>query len=203
METLVRKRSLPSRASKSRNAEANAAKGPIHSASPAGITKHPLRLLSGVARQSGIGNPDSCMIILSILSASRAVRRALSRELECELGFQDNSGSCFATLVTLYALSPLPATAADLAYHAEVSRASMADIIEALERRGLVAREAGRRDRITPICLTELGHRAARLAVHRFLQVASNLAGDIGSPNRKTTVSTCEQVESRAGVAVL
>ncbi len=203
METLVRKRSLPSRVSRSRSADANASNGPVNSARHAGITKHPLRLLLGVARQSGIGDPDSCMIILSILSASRAVRRALSRELEHELGFQDNSGSCFATLVTLYALSPLPATAADLAYHAEVSRGSMTSVIEALERRGLVARDAGSRDRITPICLTELGHRAARLAVHRFLDVASNLAGDIGSPNRKTTVSTCEQVESRAGVPVL
>lgn len=133
METLVRKRSLPSRVSRSRSADANASNGPVNSARHAGITKHPLRLLLGVARQSGIGDPDSCMIILSILSASRAVRRALSRELEHELGFQDNSGSCFATLVTLYALSPLPATAADLAYHAEVSRGSMTSVIEALE----------------------------------------------------------------------
>lgn len=123
---------------------------------------------------------------------------ALSRELDHELGFPDKSGSRFATLVTLYALSPLSVTAADLAYHAEVSRASMTSVIEALEQRGLVMRDAGGRDRITPIHLTELGQQVAVVAVHRFLQLASNLAGDISSPNGKATVQTCEQVESRA-----
>jgi DNA-binding MarR family transcriptional regulator len=119
---------------------------------------------------------------------------ALSREL----GFPDKSGSRFATLVTLYAFGPLSVTAADLAYHAEVSRASMTSVIEALEQRGLVMRDAGGRDRITPIHLTELGQQVAVLAVHRFLQLASNLAGNIGPPNGKATVQTCEQAESRA-----
>ena len=199
MVTLIRKRSLPPRASRSRNA-ANASKGPSNTARHVGITRHPLRLLLGAARQSGIGDPDSCMIILSILSASRAVRHALGRELDHELGFQDNSGSRFATLVTLYALEPLPATAPDLAYHAEVSRASMTDVIETLEKRGLITREAGGRDRIKFVYLTEPGRQAAVFAVHRFLQLASNLAGDIGSPNGNATVETCEQVESRAAV---
>jgi DNA-binding MarR family transcriptional regulator len=124
----------------------------------------------------------------------------LCRDLDREFGFQDNSGVGFATLVTLYALSPLPATATDLAYHADVSRASMTDIIEALEERGLVMRYADGGGRITRVALTKRGQQAAVLAVHRFLQVASDLAGDIGSPNGNATVETCEQVESRAEV---
>ncbi len=203
METLVRKRSLPSRESKLRNAAANASQSPINTARSAAITRHPLRLLLGAARQSGIGDPDSCMIILSILSASRAVRRALGRELDHGLGFQDNSGSRCVTLLTLYALDPLPATAADLTYHAEVSRASMTDIIKTLEQHRLIAREAAGRDRIKFVYLTELGRQAAAIAVHRFLQLASNLAGDIGAANGNATIEICEQVESRAAVPVL
>lgn len=200
MEKLSRKRSLPLRASRSQETAANASTGSFNAAGHVDITRHPLRLLLGIARQSGIGDSDSCRIILSILSASRAVRRALGRELDHGLGFQDNSGSRCVTLLTLYALDPLPATAADLTYHAEVSRASMTDIIKTLEQHRLITREAAGRDRIKPIHLTELGRQAAVFAVHRFLHLASNLAGDIGSPTGDATVKTCEQVESRAAV---
>lgn len=200
MVTPIRKRSLPPRASKSRNVAANASTGSFNSVGHVGITRHPLRLLLGIARQSGIGDSDSCRIILSILSASRAVRRALGRELDHGLGFQDHSGSRCVTLLALYALDPLPATAADLTYHAEVSRAAMTDIIKTLEQHRLITREAAGRDRLKPIHLTELGRQAAVFAVHRFLQLASNLAGDIGAPNGNVTVETCEQVEGRAAV---
>lgn len=159
---------------------------------------HPRRLLLGAARQSGIGDPDSCRIILSILYAGRAVRRALRCDLDHRFGFQDSSGAGFATLVTLYALSPLPATAADLAYHTDVSRAAMADIIEALEERGLVMRYSDGRGRMSLVDLTERGQNAAVLAVRRFLEVASDLAGGIVPPIGDAVAGTCEQVESRA-----
>jgi len=200
MEKLNRKRSKPSRASQSRSAAAHASPGARDLARPTRIPKHSLRLLLGVARQSGIGDPDSCMTILSILSASHAIRYAMGRELDRELGFQDNSGSRFATLITLYALEPLPATAADLAYHAEVSRGSMTDVLGTLEKRGLITRDAGGRDRIKFVYLTERGRKAAVFAVHRFLQLASNLVGDLSSPYGNATVETCQQVESRAAV---
>jgi DNA-binding MarR family transcriptional regulator len=190
METPIPKHSLPSRAPKSRNAAA-ASKGPGNLACHDNIDTHPQRLLLSVARQSGIGDPESCSIIMSILAAGRAIRRAL-------LGFQDNSGAHFATLLTLYALDPLPATAADLAYHAEVSGSSIADVIEALDRRGLVEWGAGGPEQIAPVHLTELGHQVAARAVRSFLQVASTLAGDIGAPNGNATIETCRQIERRA-----
>jgi DNA-binding MarR family transcriptional regulator len=187
------------RVPRSQNAEPNPPQGPTHSTKLAGVVLHPRRLLLGIARQSGIGDPDSCKIILSILSASRAVRHALNREMDHELGFRDNAGYRLATLITLYALSPLPASVADLAYHAEVSRSSMTGLIEALERHGLVERRtAGRR--ITQYGLTQPGQEASVRAVHRFLQLASKLAGGIGSPNGNATVKTCEQIESCAEV---
>ena len=200
METLVRKRPLRSRRSGPQDAAANASTGSFNAAGHVEITRHPLRLLLGIARQSGIGDSDSCRIILSILSASRAVRRALGRELDHGLGFQDGSGSRCVTLLTLYALDPLPATAADLTYHAEVSRASMRDIIKTLEQHRLVAREVARRDHLKPIRLTGRGRQAAVFVVHRFLQLASDLAGNIAAPGGNATVETCERVESRAAV---
>jgi DNA-binding MarR family transcriptional regulator len=126
------------------------------------------------------------------------VRHALYREMDLELGCRDNSESRLATLVTLYALSPLPATAVDLAYHAEVSRASMKGVIEALERHSLILRKAASRRHIAEFSLTELGQQAAVFAVHRFLKLASELAADIGSSNRTATVETCERIASRA-----
>lgn len=200
METLIKKRPLPSRGLESRNAAVRESKDPSNAGNPTGFTMHPRRLLLGVAQQSGIGDPESCRIILSIFDASRAVRRALCRDLDNEFGFHDDSGVGFLTLVTLYALSPLPATATDLAYHAEVNRALMADIIDALEQRGLVTRYADGRGRITRIELTDRGQQAAVLAVHRFLKIASMLAGNIGSPDGKSTVEVCAQVESRAAI---
>jgi len=165
------------------------------------VPLHPRRLLLSVAEQSGIGDQNSCRIILSILSASRAVRRSLCREMGSKLGFQDTSGTRFAALVTLYALSPLSATASDLAYHADASRASMTDVIASLEQRGLVARESGTGDRITHFYLTELGLEEAVLAVQQFLTVAQSLAGGIGAAEQRATLSTCEQLETRASGA--
>ena len=190
MKTPNRKSAAQSRAFNSRKAD-DESTGRIRSVGRAGIDLQPRRLLLAAARQSGIGDPDSCTIVLSLLSAGRSLRRALGREL----GFQDNSGSRFAVLLTLYALDPLPATAADLAYHAEVIRSSISDAIETLEQRGLVAWVPGDRDRIMAVHLTELGRQAAMLAVHRFLRIASELAGGVSPTNRGATVETCRQVE--------
>jgi len=197
VETPIRKRSPRPRAPKPPNSAGHSSQRSGPTANEASHYLQPRRLLLAAARQSGTGDPDSCRIVLSILAAGRAIARALGRDL----GFQDNSGSSFATIVTLYALDPLPTTAADLATHAEVRRASMTKVIETLERRGLVAWESGGRDRIAPIRLTELGHQVAQFAVHRFLRVAGDLAGGIGPANRNATVETCQQIQNRAAAS--
>jgi hypothetical protein len=194
METPIRKRSELPRASRSRKAAAQAGRHPVRRGGRAVIEIQPQRFLLGVARQSGIGDPDSCRIILALLSASRAIHRTLGREL----GFQDNAGCRFATLATLYALSPSPVTAADLASHAEVSWSTIMGVIEGLQRCRLVTRAAPGRDRVAPIYLTGLGQQVAVLAVRRFLQVARDLAGDLGAPLRKSMVEACRKIESRA-----
>jgi DNA-binding MarR family transcriptional regulator len=155
----------------------------------------PNRFLIGAARQSGTGDPDSCRTVMAILAASRAIRRALDREL----GTEELTESRFTSLVTLYAVAPLSATPADLAYHAQVSRASMTDVVAALEKHGWVERETGRDRRVRPLRITPLGSSVAVRAVHRFLHLASCVAGDLSLADRRITVATSEQIELRAG----
>jgi DNA-binding MarR family transcriptional regulator len=196
METSAKKRSLPARATKSLRIRKGAAVPPsAGTAEPVGVNTQPRRLLLGVAQQAGIGDPDSCSTMLAILSASRAIRRALARDL----GTEELSEARFAALVTLYALEPMSSTPADLAFHAEVSRSAMTDVIDALEKHGWAIREPHGHDRrLTPVRLTADGGRVAVRAVHRFLHAASKIAGDLDLADRRATVATCEEVERRA-----
>ena len=162
--------------------------------SPEAIQTQPQRLLLGVAEQAGIGDPSSCRIILSILLASRAIHLSFKHEL-----FNENASETrFGTLVAIYALEPLPATADFLALQAGTSSHAIKQVIDDLEARGLVTWGARGWDTQTPIQLTELGGQVTVLAVHRFLQVASDLAGAVSDSDREAVVRTCARIEGRA-----
>jgi DNA-binding MarR family transcriptional regulator len=152
------------------------------------------RLLFGAARQSGVGDPDSCQTIMAILTASRAIRRRLDREL----GTEELTESRFATLITLYAMAPLAATPGDLAYHAEVSRAAMTDVVDALDKHGWIVRERRGDRRLKPVRISAQGRSVAVRAVHRFLELASVIAGDLCLADRRAAVAICTQVEHHA-----
>jgi DNA-binding MarR family transcriptional regulator len=162
--------------------------------SPEAIQTQPQRLLLGVAEQAGIGDPASCRIILSILLASRAIQRSFKNEL-----FSENASETrFGTLVAIYALEPLPATADFLALQAGTSSHAIKQVIDDLEARGLVTWGPQGWDTQTPIQLTELGGQVTVMAVHRFLQVASDLAGAVSDSDREAVVRTCARIEGRA-----
>ena len=152
------------------------------------------RLLFGAARQSGFGDPDSCRTIMAILTASRAIRRRLDREF----GTEELTESRFATLITLYAMAPLAATPGDLAYHAEVSRAAMTDVVDALDKHGWIVRERRGDRRLKPIRISAQGRSVAVRAVHRFLELASVIASDLCLADRRAAVAICTQIEARA-----
>ena len=152
------------------------------------------RLLVGAARQSGVGDPDSCRTIVAILAVSRAVRRRLAREF----GTKDLTESRFATLITLHAMAPLAATPADLAYHTEVSRAAMTGVVEALDQRGWIVRTSRGGRRPTPVRISAKGRNVAVQAVQRFLEVASVIAGDLCVTERRTMVESCARIERSA-----
>jgi DNA-binding MarR family transcriptional regulator len=115
------------------------------------------RLLFGAARQSGVGDLDSCRTIMAILTASRAIRRQMDREF----GTEELTESRFATLITLYAMAPLSATPTDLAYHAEVSRAAMTDVVDALDKHGWIVRERRGDRRLKPVRISAQGRNVA------------------------------------------
>jgi hypothetical protein len=128
---------------------------------------------SAVARHGAVDDSPGFRPALSLFSARRAIYRSVGREISKA----DFSEIRFATLVTLYAFEPQPATPEKLALHADVSRARMNEAISDLECRGLVAWSDGNQDFETPVHLTELGCQFTGIAVHRFLQVASEAAG--------------------------
>ncbi len=193
MDTAGHKRLLRPRAGTSQSAPAIGLKQKFAN-QPQGAGVQPRTFLLNAARQSGIGDPESCRTILLILEASRCIRAALGHEL----GFHGTSGSRFSILLTLYALDPLPSTVADLADQAAISRPSIIDVIETLERRGLIACDTSGRDRNTPILLTELGRQISMRAVQHFLEVASKLAGGVSLRNRTAVAAACTQIQNSA-----
>ena len=124
-------------------------------------------------RHGASDGPFGSKPALSLSSGRRAIYRSIGREF-AEADFSEIR---FATLVTLYSLEPQPATPDKLALHADVSRTRMNEAIADLECRGLVAWSDITQDRQTPVHLTDLGCQFTGIAVHRFLQVASEAAG--------------------------
>jgi DNA-binding MarR family transcriptional regulator len=130
------------------------------------------RVHSALARNGAVDDLPGYKPALSLFCARRAIYRAIGREY-AEADFSEIR---FATLVTLYAFEPQPATPENLALHADVSRTRMNEAIADLECRGLVAWSDSNQDLQTPVRLTELGCQFTGIAIHRFLQVASEAA---------------------------
>ncbi len=179
---------------------ADAGTPPRASGSPLGFKntlegRRPERLLVQVATQAGIGDADQCAVVLNLLSAARKVRQVLDSLVETDA----LSEAKVATLLTLYALEPVACTPADLAYHAEVSRSNMTDVLDDLQARGWIVRQPRSGDRgCTPVQLTNEGHQATQRTVHRILQVTSLLAADLGPAARRSLFDSCEQLRHRA-----
>jgi MarR family transcriptional repressor of emrRAB len=155
----------------------------------------PHRFLVQIAHQASIGDPDCCATIASVLVTSRSMRRVIERAM-ARRGFSE---SRMATLLTLYAMAPVSSNATDLAYHADVTRSSMTQILDVLEKRGWIARESGGEDRrSTPVCITEKGKEATTEAVHQFLSLAASLAGHLTFPERQLAVRVCDRLHRHA-----
>jgi DNA-binding MarR family transcriptional regulator len=153
------------------------------------------RTLAQISRQSGIGDPKTCFCVLTLLTAGRRVREALGTLM----GVDAVSEGSLATLVMLYALDPVPSTAADLAYHAQVTRSSMTQILDSLERRGYLTRGTNSEDRRRHfIHLTDRGREAAATVSQQFLRAADDLASGFSVNEYTTLIDTCQQLIERA-----
>jgi DNA-binding MarR family transcriptional regulator len=149
------------------------------------------RLLIGVAHHLDLGEPDCCLTALAVLSASRALRRAL----DWDLGSQGMSENSFIALVTLYAVEPTACTPDALAHDAEIELERMGQVLEFLENRGWVCQEneqaPGRPRRVH---ITEAGVDITILAVHRFLEISATLTGDLDADRRTATIKACAHI---------
>lgn len=184
-----------------RSAQANADVPPRQGSGAAAAkeeTQH-RRLLTGVAYHAGIGEPDCCLTSLAVLSASRALRRALDRDL----GTEELSECSFVALVTLYAVEPIACTVDALAHEADVNLDVMRQVLDFLEKRGWVSREyKGSEDRSSRVQLTPPGIAITILAVHRFLEISATLAPDLGADERSAAIRACTQLVRAAAGAL-
>ncbi|HEY0946637.1 MAG TPA: MarR family transcriptional regulator [Opitutaceae bacterium] len=151
-------------------------------------TSLPLQTLVQIARQSGTGNPATCEVFIELLATGRVLRNEFRRVLAA----LDLSETKFSALVTLYALDPLPSNAADLAYHAETSRAAMTEILDYLGGHDWIQRERiGQDRRIIHVRLTEAGRDIAARAIRRILDTASDYTNTLSLPQREALAAAC------------
>ena len=148
-------------------------------------------MLVRIARQSHLGDPEGCAAILNMLATSRLVRGHLHSVLQ-HLGLTEAK---LATLVTLYALDPEPASPADLSVQTQVSRASMTELIETLHARSWITRKPSPSDRRTQhLRLTEKGRTFVESAVRPFLIAVGHCADVLTPAEYHLITQTCARL---------
>ena len=158
---------------------------------PESLSCVPLQMLTRIARQSRIGDPDGCAAIFALLTTSRMVRGHLQKALTL-LGLSEIK---FFTLISLYACDPDPCTPAELARQSRVSRATMSDTIEALRDRGWIDRVSSESDRRKRhIRLTPPGRSTVERAVRPFLTLIGRCSATLTSAEHRALTRSCAQL---------
>lgn len=158
----------------------------------------PLRTLLRAARHRPGGGTSGCELVLGLLHTDRHIRNHFLR-LMAERGLNEYK---FATLVSLFALDPMRPTSADLAFHSEVSRSAMTEILDQLEERRWIVRHRHLEDRrIIQIEITELGRQVTSDAMRAFVDAADALTQGLPSTLREATLDTCSKLYGRSNPA--
>lgn len=124
------------------------------------------------ARATTPADPTAGELLLQFTASARAVHEGFMR-IFGPGGFSDHK---FTVLVVLLALAPKPSTPSDLAAHAGITRASMTQVLDALDRRGWIARRRDPANRRTMrVTLTARGRRAVTEAATLYLKIADDL----------------------------
>lgn len=166
---------------------------PAHARPPHSPSSQPVDMLVRIARQSQLSDPEGCATLLTMLTTMRLLRLHLQRVLT-PLKLSEVK---FTTLVSLYALDPIPSSPSDLAFHAQVSRAAMTDALEGMRVRGWIARERSRDDRrMTLVHLTAAGRDLVEKAVRPFLAALGRCSEALSSDERKTIVHACAHLDA-------
>ena len=158
--------------------------------------RFPLQQLLQIARQSGLAEPLACASSLTLLKTGRAVHQCLLRILK-PLGLSEGR---FVALVTLYTLDPTPSSSADLAYHTEITRPAMTNLLDTLEERGWIRRKhrlnADRR--FTRVSLTNEGREITAFAIYRFLKSTAEISEDLKPEQHTLFNKLCASIRQRS-----
>lgn len=137
-------------------------------------------------------------LLLQFTASARAVHEGFMR-IFGPGGFSDHK---FTVLVVLLAIEPESSTPSDLAVQAGITRASMTDVLDGLERRRWIER---RRDpqnrRTTRVTLTATGRRAVIEAASLYLQIAADLVRPIPPADIAAFTRVCTALQD-AGKAL-
>lgn len=150
------------------------------------------------ARASSPADPAAGELLLQFTASARAVHDGFMR-IFGPGGFSDHK---FTVLVVLLALHPAASTPSELAAHAAITRASMTEVLDALDRRGWIARRRDPANRRTQrVTLTALGRRAVTQAAALYLQIADDLVRPLAPADLAAFGRVCAFLQS-AGKAL-
>lgn len=158
----------------------------------------PLRTLLRIVHHRRPEDEPGIALILRLAELSGVVRQRLGNLL-CRLGLSDRS---FAALVALYTLDPEPVTPADLAYHIDSPRSSVATTLDQLVQSGHVERGHDPHQRsAVRLQLTPAGRDLVAQAVTLILQAADQISRHLPRDTCAAISSLCDALQSECRAA--
>lgn len=151
--------------------------------------------LRAIAVERNGVNARACDALFIFVDTARMVRARLASVLS---GHGLTEAQFFA-LLFLRRLWPGATTAAELAYHAGISRSAMTETLDRLEQASFVQRERSPRDRRTlRVRMRSEGRRAIDAAASHLLAEADHLTRPIAEDGLDAAVNACRTIGERA-----
>lgn len=157
----------------------------------------PLQTLLRIVHHRRPSDEPRIALVLRLTEVSLVVRQRLENLLT-RLGLSDRG---FAALVALYTFDPEPVTPADLAYHVDAPRSTVATTLEHLIHSGHIARQHDARHRgATRLHLTAAGRELVAQAVKLLLDAADRISTHLPAETCTAISALCDalQAECRA-----
>ncbi|MBA4182120.1 MAG: hypothetical protein C0506_16160 [Anaerolinea sp.] len=133
-----------------------------------------------------------------LLARFTASARALHNGFMRSFGPRGWTDHKFMVMVVLSALDPAPATPSQLAPYAAITRASMTNVLEDLQRRGWIVRSRNSRDdrRTILVNLTAKGRDAIAEAVSLYLTMTRQIVRPLPPDDLAAFERICERLRS-------
>lgn len=157
-----------------------------------------VRTLLAIARQRQGYDELRSQAMLEMLAAADFIRRRVRRQLT-ELSLSELQ---FAVLVVTLALDPEPISLPTLAAHTYSSRTTLIGVIDQLEERGLVVRDARSADRATDLLtITDAGRTLTETAQANVLRTINRSGEVLEASDPATLLALCNRLLDHADAA--